>query len=162
MADKITYGTKTDRRTSNVPATQKVTAANLNEIKEKFNALVDEVDNLPSGAAYDEYIAGIKQEGTDVPELLGQVVDTVTNPDIPDTAMVWNYISPGAYTLTRAAGWPLGTVILFQVVPFQYASECIAGARRSNTTTITFTVHELATGNNTNNWQAQLHIMVAK
>lgn len=41
---KITYTTKEDRDVTSVPANQKVSAADMNELKTKFNALVDALD----------------------------------------------------------------------------------------------------------------------
>lgn len=43
--DKITYTDKVDRDVTSVPAVNKVVAADMNEIKTKFNALIDALAN---------------------------------------------------------------------------------------------------------------------
>ena len=51
-AGKITYTDKADRRTTSVDPTNKVVAADMNEIKTKFNALCDIVDQLRKPVVY--------------------------------------------------------------------------------------------------------------
>ena len=43
---EITYATKVDRRTLDVPETEKVTAANMNEIKASVNALYTAINSV--------------------------------------------------------------------------------------------------------------------
>jgi len=42
--DRITYTNKEDRRTSGIPAKNKVVAADMNEIKSVVNAIIDKLD----------------------------------------------------------------------------------------------------------------------
>lgn len=47
--DKITYVNKVDKRGSNLPRKNKVVAADMNEIKDVVNALIDLVGELTAG-----------------------------------------------------------------------------------------------------------------
>lgn len=51
--DKITYTNKEDRRTTDVPAINKVVAADMNQIKTVVNAIVDKLDlaKIPQSVA---------------------------------------------------------------------------------------------------------------
>lgn len=117
---RITYTDKTTAATSPLPATQKLTSGDANEIKASVNAAYDQIEEVAGEVAATPkvYAATVAWESGNQP------VVTVLKNDF-QSAISWASASGGTeYPIaTIAGGWPSSTII--DVLPFAYEGAMI-------------------------------------